>query len=531
LKNLIVRAAASVFVALAFCTSTPAAEPIEVFRTGDELIVRLDRFDLLRQANPGLSAELKLRGEGKEKDLLIDLSDAAVNGTLVIDLSKFGNCSALSVTVKDAVGKSIVAKTASPIVEAPVKSGFPASATGPFAFIEPGTAVSAAPAGASAPKIQLPDPKQLRAVRIDPPKRSLSKQEITFPVMTEGEAPLRGGWVLSRQTAAPKDATKASLYISYKKALYEGAKLARWQKFLVEVPIQESWGNGQGDETVNLGNDVQVHVASEVKEKDWRGVQRNILGEGDDDLGQTLSAIDDEGRIYFIAEYRVVRFDPNTKKFEISPPFELQKLCPGGDVMKGSPGWLSGIWTMVCGHGRVFIVDILDFKTGPNPGATPQRRIGGVFSISQDWRDAQAFAADVRLHVGTWESATPTLYKTSPIIGAAADGSLADLITALSKTPSLKSMKLQMNAKMSLKIPGHPKDLYAAKLSDLTPFAQFPALTTLILNGVIIPEGGLASFAKIASLKTLRFENSNIPESEVSALKKLRPELIVTVAK
>jgi len=112
-----------------------------------------------------------------------------------------------------------------------------------------------------------------------------------------------------------------------------------------------------------------------------------------------------------------------------------------------------------------------------------------------------------------------------------ADGSQADLITALSKIPSLKSMKLQVNAKTSLENRGHPKDLYAAKPSDLMPFAEFAGLTTLILNGVIIPEGGLASFAKIASLKTLRFENSNIPESEVSALKKLRPELIVTVAK
>ncbi len=102
------------------------------------------------------------------------------------------------------------------------------------------------------------------------------KQDVTFPVITEGDAPLRGGWVLSRQTAAPKDPTKASLYISYKKAIYEGAKLTRWQKFLVEVPIQESWGKGQGDETVNIGNDVQVHVTSEVKEKDWKGVQRNI---------------------------------------------------------------------------------------------------------------------------------------------------------------------------------------------------------------------------------------------------------------
>jgi len=422
MKKSIAFAAATVLLAFALCSPALAAEPVEVFRTGDELIVRLDRFDLLRQANPGLSAELKLRGEGKEKDLLIDLSDAAVNGTLVIDLSKFGKCSGMSITVKDAGGKTIATKTASPTVEAPLKSGFPASASGPFAFIEPGTAMSATPAGVSAPKIPLPDVKTLRTARIDPPKRSISKQEITFPVMTEGEAPLRGGWVLSRQTAAPKDPTKASLYISYKKAIYEGAKLTRWQKFLVEVPLQESWGKGNGDETVSLGNDVQVHVTSEVKEKDWRGVQRHILGEGDDDLGQTLSAIDDEGRIYFIAEYRVVRFDPNTKKFEIAPPFELQKLCPGGAVMKGSPGWLSGNWTMVCGHGRVFIVDILDLKTGPNPGVdVPQRRIGGVFSIPQDWRDVQAFSADVRLHVGSWESAVPTLYKTGPTIGAAAD--------------------------------------------------------------------------------------------------------------
>jgi hypothetical protein len=421
MKHYIRLIAASLLVATVWNGPVIAAEPIEVFRTGNELIVRLDRFDLLREANPGLSAALKLQGSGTEKDLAIDLSDAAVRGTLVIDLSKFGDCAAMSITVKDAAGKPIATKTASPIVEAPVQSGFPASATGPFAFIEPGTAMSAAPAGASAPKIQLPDVKTLRAVRIAPPKRSVSKQDITFPVITESEAPLRGGWVLSRQTAAPKDPTKASLYISYKKAIYEGAKLTRWQRFLVEVPIQESWGKGQGDETVNLGNDVQVHVTSEVKEKDWRGVQRNILGEGDDDLGQTLSACDDEGRIYFIAEYRVVRFDPHSKKFEIAPPFELQKLCPGGATMKGSPGWLSGNWTMVCGHGRVFIVDILDLKTGPGPGDVPQRRIGGVFSIPQDWRDAQAFSADVRLHVGSWETAVPTLYKTGPTIGAAAD--------------------------------------------------------------------------------------------------------------
>lgn len=277
LKDLFVRAAALVLFTLALCAPTRATEPIEVFRTGPELIIRFDRFDLLREANTGLMAELKLHGQGRAKDLLIDLSDAAVNGTLVIDLSKFGNCSEISITVKNAAGKRVAATTVSPIVEVPVKSRFPVSVNGPFAFIEPGTAMSAAAAGVSVPKIQLPDVKTLRTVRIERPKRSIAKQEITFPVITESEAPLRGGFVVSRQTAAPKDPTKASLYISYKKAIYEGAKLIRWQKFLVELPIQESWGQGHGDETVNIGNDVQVHVTSEVKEKDWRGVGNNGL--------------------------------------------------------------------------------------------------------------------------------------------------------------------------------------------------------------------------------------------------------------
>ena len=410
MKHRLCRITAVFLIALAAGMSVGAAEPIEVFRTGHELIVRFERFDLFRQAKRSLTAELKLQGTGKQQSLAINLLDPAINGTLVIDLSKFGNCQGVSIAVKDATGKSIAAITASPIAEAPVKSRFRVSPAGPFASIEPGMAMSTSSTGSKAnlPKIFLPEAKALRTVPTELPKRLMQKQDMTFPVITDSDMPLRGGFVLSRQTAAPNDATRASLYLSYKKAIYEGARLTRWQKFLVEVPIQASWGQGQGDETVNLGNDVQVHVTSEVKEKDWRGVQRNILGEGDDDLGQTLSAVDDKGRIYFLAEYRVVRFDPQTKKFEISPPFELQKLCPGGATMKGSPGWLSGNWTMVCAHGRVFIVDILDLKTGPNPGDVPQRRIGGLFSIPQDWRDQQAFSADVRLHVGTWETAVPT---------------------------------------------------------------------------------------------------------------------------
>ena len=48
------------------------------------------------------------------------------------------------------------------------------------------------------------------------------------------------------------------------------------------------------------------------------------------------------------------------------------------------------------------------------PGGGINRRVGGVFSVPQDWSDAEAFGADIRLHVGSWESAQPTLYKTPP---------------------------------------------------------------------------------------------------------------------
>ncbi|WP_395716205.1 hypothetical protein [Prosthecobacter sp.] len=393
------------------------AETIVAYRSRGEIIIKLERFDLLREAHRTLSADVRLRlGDAKEKQLDIDLADPAIKGTLVLDVTQLGSVAGLSVALRGEGGKLVADKIFSPLPEVDVRPQIALGAA--FAHIQPGSAMEAAP------KIALPDVTKLREVRIAPAGRTVAKQDITYPVISRGDMPLRCASILvSRQTAAPDDPHQASLYVTYKKAIYAGEKLDRWMKFLVEVPIQKAWGEGRGDETVQLGSEVKVHVTNQVKEKDWSGRQRHILGEGDDDLGQTLSATDDKGRIYFIAEYRVVRFDPHTKRFECSPPLGLQKICPGGDVMKGSPGWLSGNWLMVCTRGRVFLIDILDYKTAPNPPGVdvPQRRIGGVFSIPQDWSDATAFAADTRLHVGSWESATPTLYKTPPVIGAAAD--------------------------------------------------------------------------------------------------------------
>jgi len=407
-------------------TSIRAEDKIEVFRTGQELIVQLASPSLLRQSAPGLRASLKLTGPGGNKDLVIDLDDPAVHGanwfsqsgvrTLVVDLKSFGNPSSLGMEVRDASGKLILEKQFPEIPEAPAPGRFASSSPSGTAYIEKGSTKGAVPS------IPLPQADALRPVLLRRPERSVTKSAITIPVVTTGEAPLRGAIAQSRQTAAPHDPTRASLYLSYKKAIFANGKLDRWQKFLVEVPIQESWGRGEGDATVDLGTGIEVHITNEVGKPDWQGIQHNILGDDDPDLGQTAAACDDEGRIYWMAANGLVRFDPATKKFQRAPgdftTGSLQKLCPGGDVMKGSPGWLSGGVYFVCTRGRIYLTVYGDYLTGPTGSDTPSRRIGGVFSVPQDWSDPAAFTADIRLHVGSWETATPTLYRTPPPLGA-----------------------------------------------------------------------------------------------------------------
>jgi len=69
---------------------------------------------------------------------------------------------------------------------------------------------------------------------------------------------------------------------------------------------------------------------------------------------------------------------------------------------------------VACTRGRVYFTMCNDTLTSGDPKNPLNRRIGGVFSISQDWSNAAAFAADIRLHVGSWETAQPTFYKTPP---------------------------------------------------------------------------------------------------------------------
>lgn len=384
-----------------------ADEAISAFRTGDELIVKIARFDLLRQSHLELTAELRLMHHGKDRLLQMDLADPAVQGALVIDLSQSGKCDGIQVTVKAGAGPVVATQTIAPIPERPVlpmKSGTPAA----LAYIEPGMAMRDA---AKPPKIALPDLSQLRTLKLGAPNRLVSKQEIKFPVVTDVDYPVVGGAVVGRQTAAPKDATKASLYFCCKKAIYVGARLDRWQKFLVEVPVQDAWSTAQGDATLTLRPDeFEVHLTNE---KSPAG--RNMLNDKEGDLGQLGEFdTDDLGRIYWRIDggggAYVVRFNPHTKKFE-QPPVQIdfQKLVPAGIGMLND-----GLCKVTCTRGRVYFTMCSDTLITGNPGNAHRRRLGGVFSIPQDWSDAAKFASDIRLHVGSWETAQPTFYKTPP---------------------------------------------------------------------------------------------------------------------
>jgi len=412
------RAVLLALLAVSVGSPAHAGEPITASRSGDELVVRLDRFDQLRQSHKVLNATLTVRGAGQVREIKIDLTDAAVHGALVLDLTRFGRCDGIAVRVTDGGGKVVAEKTISPVPELVIRSHLPPAKAGAetYAYIEPGTdtrkGTGPAPAGkeTAVPRIPLPEVGRLREVRLAPPDRTVAKKEITFPVVADTDFPLAGGSVVGRQTAAPKDPARASLYFTYKKGIYDGSTLSRWQKFLVEVPIQNSWGSGTGDATVVLAPDqFEVHVTNETAPGG-----RNMLGAGDGDLGQKGEIdADDEGRIYWRVEgggAYVVRFNPHTKTFEQPPTrIDFQKLVPAGIGLLND-----NLCKVTCTRGRVYFTMCNDSLVTGDPGNAHRRRLGGVFSIPQDWSDAAAFEKDVRLHVGSWESARPTLYPAAP---------------------------------------------------------------------------------------------------------------------
>jgi len=420
-------------LAISFASQPPtracgAEEPF-AFRSGGEVVVRVEQLDSLRLKHKKLAATVRLTGSGGEKTFAIDLADPVVPDSLVFDVTSFGDCTAVTLKIVDGAGVALLERSVSPVPNvktpdtAPLAAGH--SSEGAFAAIEPGSKIEAID---GAPKIALLDSAMLRHVQLSAAARTVTSEEITYPVIADVDLPGSGSSnyvIVSRQSFAPNDPTKCSLYFSYRKPLFDGAsmQLKEWRKMLVEVPLDETWLQKQGDEVITLPFDrFAIHTTEERERfgKRWNDPKGyNMLGGSSTGLyqgGQTAD-VDEQGRIYItnVADgAAIVRFNPHTGTFE-QPPVnfaaEARKFLPTGD------GWNRSfdhdLPQVVCTRGRVYLV--FDRNTRSVTPNGNYETCSGVVSLPQEnWHDSEAFRRDVRLHAGCWPTAQFPLYADEP---------------------------------------------------------------------------------------------------------------------
>ena len=400
-----------------------------IFRSGDEVIVQISRLDQMRQSHRKLKGHVKFMLEGRAKDFVVDLSDALIPEALVFDVTGVREVSSVALTVTDGAGKVVLTQRASPVARVNIRDALPAQA-GVIAAMEPGSKADPE----ALPRIALPDTTKMRTVELKVPARTVKLDDITYPVFADADLPGPASYnyvVVSRQSSAPADVTKCSLYFSYRKAMYDTAstKLKEWRKMLVEVPLDRSWLEKQGDEVITLPLDrFAIHTTGEreVDGQRWDAPEGyNMLGGSSSGLyqGGQSAEEDDEGRIYIsnVADGAgLVRFNPHSGQFE-QPPInlmaELRKFLPASDDWKRS--WDADDAKLVCARGRVYIVFDRNYRVN-----TPNGRYetcSGVVSLPQaHWDDAAAFRQDLRLHAGCWPDAAFPLYRDEPATGGGA---------------------------------------------------------------------------------------------------------------
>lgn len=405
-------------LALLLLHPAPAAEP-SIFRSGNELIVSISRLDQLRQAHPYLTATVRLIGTTGPEEFVVDLSDRLTPAALVFNVAGFGTVKEVTLNVKEGSGRAVITQMVGPVPTVTIPNALPVQA-GEFAAIEAGSKLEPA----ATPRIMSPDLTKLRTLTLGAPSRQVAADAITYPVVTDADLPGAASnnyVIVSRQSFAPADDTKCSLYFSYRKAIYDTGttKLKEWRKMLIEVPLDRAWLSRQGDETIELPLDgFAIHTTEEreLANKRWNDPRGyNMLGGSSSGLyqGGQSAEVDDQGRIYIsnVADGAgIVRFNPHTGRFE-QPPLnfmgEIRKFLPTTPNL--TRNWDLEDAKLVCTRGRLFIVFDRNYRVSTPNGVF--ETCSGVVSVPQDhWNDAEAFRQEIRLHAGCWPTAKFPLY-------------------------------------------------------------------------------------------------------------------------
>ncbi len=402
-----------------------AAEP-SIFRNGNELVVRIESLDRLIQQNKQLQAVIYLEGKKGIKKISISPTNFSMVDSSVFDMTGFGECTEASIEVRDANGKIVHSARAKPVPEIRSET-HPALAMDNWAAIEQGSA-----SNLPNPRIQLPEVSRLNKVIIKDALRTIKAADITFPVIADSDVPILSsvnGVILSRQSFAPDDPSKCSLYFSYRKGIFDDTTrtLKSYRKFLVEVPLDRSWLKGNGDEIVNLPlNRFAIHTSDELEKygKRWNAPKGYpMLGESSTGLfqGGQSADTDDLGRIYIsnVADGAgLIRFNPQLRRFE-QPPVnfseECRKFLPIDGKWKRS--WDTDLAQIVCTRGRIYIV--FDRNSRVRTVNGDFETCSGVISIPQDnWENEQAFRNDIRLHAASWPGAKNPLFPDEVVTGS-----------------------------------------------------------------------------------------------------------------
>jgi len=422
----------------------PAGEKVAVAidHYADAVIARIADLDLLRQRHPRLRGEFQfLPGNTVVR---VPLYETWQTPAVILEKPETGRPRQLSVTIADggrilhrkayALGAVVRPKSLIPILKkkADIEPGN-WKQTGPekaFDSLVETAGLEPAP-GSAEDAIRPPDifhadvtalPKEI----LREADRRLEIAKITYPVVCDTNYPLIGSGhlALARQTRYPGDEGLVSVYISHKMRLYdrEGGASRKWVKFLVEVPLDRAWLEGDGDRTIGLPpGKIRVHTTTET----YRN--RHILGEGQGGLAQLVQsmAVGEDGNIYYSnTSNGLVRFNVHTSEFQI-PPIDfrpaIDEFLPRSDDIpeevrgkgKARCRWGTIYSAIAANCGRIFYAPVMSSRSGN------RFQFNGILSMPQDhWDDPAAFKDGLRLNAGSWPAADYSLYDSHPKPGS-----------------------------------------------------------------------------------------------------------------
>ncbi len=413
-------------VCLLLVGAVPAApsvpgRPVRCINYADEVVVYVRDLDLLRASARELTAEVTLSSDAGEDRYEFDLTAPWQTPALVMRKRPGARYSTATVALHTDGGELYRATNdlGEPIQP---RAGLPLS--GERAVIEPGMA------DVEPPEILQPDLSALRKVTLHRAERVVRSEDITACVETDINYPLvsaNNNCAISLQTAHPDDPARRSLYVPLKSQLFDPDTGAATEvaHYLVEVPLDEAWLEGEGDLAVSLPPQaIRVHTSDATwPPDDPQGIP--ILGNGASGLGQLVGtvAVDEEGRIYYShVPAGVVRFDPRTGRYEV-PPIDIdahfaQFLPSAEDIPdeiehgRTEIRW-EGYKIIAVSRGRLFYAPIIN--------AVYRREdytafvFAGLMSMPVDhWDDPAAFSAATRFHVGSWPGCEHSFFAGWP---------------------------------------------------------------------------------------------------------------------